>query len=370
MSWLASASPPWPGSITASSPAPPRPGPTPSACRSCARRRCSTRSRKSQRSGSRASPRRSPAAGGSTPTSCSARATAGSRWRPSRVSTGRPVPAFCGSISPRAAARVIELDLRAISPRRRGRRTRPQSRDGPAGAGRIPGAGRGDREVRPPGPAPRPDHDRRSGRAARVRRVGGRCSATTAPRSRSCATCPSASAPSARGWRRRCASGWRRRPPSSPSRATTRSSSSPRRSVRVAQDRARHGRILAAGCGRGQPRADQVLPRARHQRLAVGLAAGPGRGPGSGRARSLPGPARGLRPAVLAVAGAPPTIRQPVMQAAPRPRADPSREASPRPAGTRATARRARRRQMTRAARPAADDDRPGARSATRRRAG
>ena len=69
----------------------------------------------------------------------------------------------------------------------------------------------------------------------------------------------------------------------------------------------RHGRILAARCRRRHPRADPVLPRARHQRLAMGLAADPGRRSGSGRTRSLPDPAHRLRPAVLAVARAPPT---------------------------------------------------------------
>lgn len=63
------------GSITASSLAPLPPGPTPSACRSSARQRFSTRSPNSQRNGSRASPRRSPTAGRSTQTSSSARAT-------------------------------------------------------------------------------------------------------------------------------------------------------------------------------------------------------------------------------------------------------------------------------------------------------
>ncbi|MFC7641131.1 ABC transporter substrate-binding protein [Streptosporangium lutulentum] len=67
------------GSITASSLAPPPPGPTPSACRSSARRRFSTSSPNSRRDGSRASPRRSPTAGRSTRTSSSARGTAESR---------------------------------------------------------------------------------------------------------------------------------------------------------------------------------------------------------------------------------------------------------------------------------------------------
>ena len=294
MSWPASASPPWPGSITASSPAPPRPGPTPSACRSCARRRCSTRSRKSQPSGSRASPRRSPAAGGSTPTSCSARATAGSRWRPSRVSTGRPVPAFCGIISPRAAAPSSNSTCARSRPP-------PWATNSPAVARRpccvlagypepaaaIVRSVRRDRrlaQIMIGAPAGQPEFaewatllgddgaaipflrylpERLSPLGARVGDGAARAAGGGALLRR------------LRGLRhdrrprRGAPFGW---PGPGP-----------------------HGRILAAGCGRGQPRADQVLPRAGHQRLAVGLAAGPGRGPGSGRARSLPGAARGLR---------------------------------------------------------------------------
>ena len=92
------------GSTTASSPGPLPPGPTPSACRSSARPRCSTRSPTTRRTGSRASPRRSPAAGGSTRTSFSAPATDGSPWPPSRASTGHPGPASCGTTSRHAAA--------------------------------------------------------------------------------------------------------------------------------------------------------------------------------------------------------------------------------------------------------------------------
>jgi ABC-type branched-subunit amino acid transport system substrate-binding protein len=53
-----------------------------------------------------------------------------------------------------------------------------------------------------------------------------------------------------------------------------------------------HRPSLAARGRRGHPRADPVLPPARHQRLAVGLAPHPGRRPGSGRPRALPGPSR------------------------------------------------------------------------------
>lgn len=44
---------------------------------------------------------------------------------------------------------------------------------------------------------------------------------------------------------------------------------------------------VAEGGRRGHPGADPVLPRARIQRVAVGLAAGPGRGPGPGGTRPL-----------------------------------------------------------------------------------
>ncbi len=123
---------------------------------------------------------------------------------------------------------------------------------------------------------------------------GRRCWATTAPRSRSCATCPSASAHSVHESRRPSASGWPKRPPSSPSRATTRRR--PRR--RAAFSRrgpGAHCRILAARCSRRHPRADPVLPHARHQRLAMGLDADPGRRSRSGGTRSLPNPPRQLR---------------------------------------------------------------------------
>ena len=56
----------------------------------------------------------------------------------------------------------------------------------------------------------------------------------------------------------------------------------------------RRGRTLAARRRRGHPRADSVLPPARHQRLAMGAGASPGRRPGSGGTRSLPDPARRL----------------------------------------------------------------------------
>jgi hypothetical protein len=56
-----------------------------------------------------------------------------------------------------------------------------------------------------------------------------------------------------------------------------------------------HGRILAARCSRRYPRADPVLPHARHQRLAMGLDANPSRGSGPGTTRPLPSPPRHLR---------------------------------------------------------------------------
>ncbi|CAM5565435.1 hypothetical protein STANM309S_02687 [Streptomyces tanashiensis] len=110
----ASAWPPWSAS-TASSPAPPPPGPTPSACPSSARPRCSTRSPRSGRTGSRVWPRPSPAAGGSTRTSSSPPAGTGSPWSPSRASTGRPARASCGSTSLRGGT-VLELDANALTP--------------------------------------------------------------------------------------------------------------------------------------------------------------------------------------------------------------------------------------------------------------
>lgn len=106
------------GSITASSPAPLPPGPTPSACRSSARQRFSTRSPNSRRNGSRASPRRSPTAGGSTRTSSSARATVASPLQPSRVSTGHLGPASCGTTSLPAAAPSSNSTCARSPPRR------------------------------------------------------------------------------------------------------------------------------------------------------------------------------------------------------------------------------------------------------------
>ena len=130
---------------------------------------------------------------------------------------------------------------------------------------------------------------------------------------------------SARESRRPCASGWPKRPPSSPSRATTRSPSSPTCSVRNGADQALHDRILAAR-GRRRPRADPVLPRS-------GIS-------------------------VWQWAWAPVQVvdRDPMEPDRFRilhTGSDPGRGASPRPAGTRATVRRVRARRMTRAARPA-----------------
>ena len=53
------------------------------------------------------------------------------------------------------------------------RRTRRQSRDSPPSPGRPPRAGGVDRQVCPPRPPPRRDHDRRTGRTTGVRRMGG-----------------------------------------------------------------------------------------------------------------------------------------------------------------------------------------------------
>jgi ABC-type branched-subunit amino acid transport system substrate-binding protein len=54
------------------------------------------------------------------------------------------------------------------------------------------------------------------------------------------------------------------------------------------------GRILAGRCRRRHPRANLVLAHAGHQRLAMEVAAGPGRRPGSGRSRPLQDPPRRL----------------------------------------------------------------------------
>ena len=78
--------------------------------------------------------------------------------------------ASCATTSRHAAAPSSNSTLRR-SPRRV-RRARRASRDRPPAAGRPPGAGDVDRQVRPPRPAPRRDHDRCSGRAAGVRRMG------------------------------------------------------------------------------------------------------------------------------------------------------------------------------------------------------
>lgn len=53
--------------------------------------------------------------------------------------------------------------------------------------------------------------------------------------------------------------------------------------------RAHPRRVLAARRSRRHPRADPVLPHAGHQRVAMGRAPDPGRRPGSGAARTLPG---------------------------------------------------------------------------------
>lgn len=101
--------------------------------------------------------------------------------------------------------------------------------------------------------------------------------------------------PSAHGSRRPCASGWPKRPPSSPSRATTPSPSSPMCCVLTA--RTGHAPPHPGRASRSTaPGEDPVLPRAGHQRLAVGFGAGPGRRPGSGGTRPLPGPSLGLNP--------------------------------------------------------------------------
>ena len=56
------------------------------------------------------------AAGGSTRTSCCARVTVSSPWRPSRASTGRRGPAFLRDYLADRGGTVVELDLRALGP--------------------------------------------------------------------------------------------------------------------------------------------------------------------------------------------------------------------------------------------------------------
>jgi hypothetical protein len=169
--WLAWAWPPWRGSITASSLAPLPPGPTPSACRSSARRRFSTRSPNSRRMGR--APR--PAA---VPRLADLRGLPPRRGpQPNR--RGGPAECLLGSRDPHSAG--PPRSTRRHRHRTRHERARPprpcatnssQSRDSPPASGRPPGTGRVDRQVRPPRPAPRRDHDRCSGRATGVRRMG------------------------------------------------------------------------------------------------------------------------------------------------------------------------------------------------------
>lgn len=114
--WPAWAWPLWRASTTASSPAQPPPAPTPSACRSSARPRCSTRSPRSRRSGSRAWPRPSPTAGRSTRTSSSARAGC-------RIAVATQPSVYWASgtrvLRDHLVARggtVVELDTTALTP--------------------------------------------------------------------------------------------------------------------------------------------------------------------------------------------------------------------------------------------------------------
>ncbi|WP_252374997.1 MULTISPECIES: hypothetical protein [unclassified Nonomuraea] len=69
---------------------------------------------------------------------------------------------------------------------------------------------------------------------------------------------------------------------------------------------AAHCRVLAACRGRRHPGTDRLLAGARHRRPAMGMAADPGRRPGSGRARAFPDPPHRRRPAVSA-----PGVRHP-----------------------------------------------------------
>ena len=88
---------------------------------------------------------------------------------------------------------------------------------------------------------------------------GRRCWAATPPQSHSCVTCPNASARSVHASRRLCVSGWAKRLPSSPSRATTRSPSSPTCCVltawtgRALPDPGRPSRLKAPAVRSGSP---------------------------------------------------------------------------------------------------------------------
>ena len=98
-----------------------------------------------------------------------------------------------------------------------------------------------------------------------------RCSATTAPRSRSCATCPGSSARLLRESRRRCASGSAQAPSfvAFEGYDTVTILADVLRSCDG--DRARVAESWSRLACRRHPRADPVFPRGGHRRLAMGL---------------------------------------------------------------------------------------------------
>ena len=209
----------WRGSSTASWREPRLGGRVRSACPTCARLRSWMPSPTRRPTGSRGLRRRSRRVGGCTRTSCSTPVIGGLPWRPSRASTGAAASAYCGTGWSRAAEswwcstpRAAVCDELAAG-------------DGFAPARRPAGAGRLARQGRPLRPAARRVRSalRPGSRSSR----GWRCSAATAPGSRSCATCRAASGRSGCAWRRRRERLGSRRL-LSPWRATTPSWYSPR----------------------------------------------------------------------------------------------------------------------------------------------
>ena len=281
--------PPWPGSITASSLAPLPPGPTPSVCRSSARRRCSTRSPNSQRTGSRGSPRRSPTAG-----SIYADFLLGAGH--SRIAVAAEPSVYWASgarilreyLAPRGGT-VIELDLRALAPAAvcdelaGSRATALLLLAGyPEPAVSVVRSVRRDRrlaEVMIGAPAGQPEF------AEWATLLGDDGAAIPFLRYRPERLSPLGA---------RVETALRARLAEAPSFVafegydTVAVLADVLRSA--GQDRARIAGSWPSRCRRRHPRADPVLPPAGHQRLAMGLGARPGRRPGSGRARPLSSP--------------------------------------------------------------------------------
>jgi hypothetical protein len=178
-------------------------------------------------------------------------------------------------LAPRGGT-VIELDMRALGP--------TAVCDELAGNRSTallllvghPEPGSVDRQVCPPRPAPRRDHDWCSGRATGVRRMGD----VAGRRQR---RDPVLALPARAPQPTRCTSQYG--PPRAASRSALlrrlrglRHGRRPRRCAAFSpREPSAHCRILAARCSRRHPRADPVLPHARHQRLAMGLGANPSR---------------------------------------------------------------------------------------------